>query len=95
MNKECDYSAAYVEIHTSGDLTGQGMTFSELLRSVIIIKMDSADKPAIGRGNDIVIYAIKEVANRIVGMDVESIFADIGAFWTFRRSLLSCSKTIY
>lgn len=32
MNKECDYSAAYVEIHTSGDLTGQGMTFSKLHR---------------------------------------------------------------
>jgi hypothetical protein len=29
-------------------------------------------------------YAIKEVANRIVGMDVEEIFADIGAFWSFR-----------
>lgn len=40
---------------------------------------------AIGRGNDIVMYAIKEVANRIVGMEVETIFGDIGAFWTFRE----------
>ena len=88
MNKECDYSAAYVEIHTSGDLKGQGMTFSESLstsqspaicETALIIL-------AIGRGNDIVMYAIKEVANRIVGMDVEEIFADIGAFWTFRTS---------
>ena len=29
MNKECDYSAAYIEINTSSDLKGQGMTFSE------------------------------------------------------------------
>ena len=29
MNKECDYSAAYIVLHTSGDLKGQGMTFSE------------------------------------------------------------------
>ncbi|KAI9638569.1 putative mandelate racemase/muconate lactonizing enzyme [Dioszegia hungarica] len=65
MNKECDYSAAYIEIHTDGDLKGQGMTFT------------------IGRGNDIVMYAIEAVANRIVGMEVETIFGDIGAFWTF------------
>lgn len=29
-NKECDYSAAYIELTTSSDLKGQGMTFSEL-----------------------------------------------------------------
>lgn len=28
-------------------------------------------------------YAIEAVANRIVGMEVETIFGDIGAFWTF------------
>ncbi|BEI86576.1 hypothetical protein CcaverHIS002_0608630 [Cutaneotrichosporon cavernicola] len=37
----------------------------------------------IGRGNDIVCYAIKEVANRIVGMDAEEIFADMGKFFDF------------
>lgn len=31
-----------------------------------------------------VCYAINEVANRIVGMDVETIFADMGAFWNLR-----------
>ena len=31
MNKECDYSAAYIVLHTSSDLKGQGMTFSKLL----------------------------------------------------------------
>jgi len=39
----------------------------------------------IGRGNEIVCYAIKEVANRIVGKDVEDIFADMGAFYNFRE----------
>jgi hypothetical protein len=29
MNKECDYSAAYIEINTTNGLKGQGMTFSE------------------------------------------------------------------
>jgi L-fuconate dehydratase len=29
MNKECDYSAAYIVLHTSSDLKGQGMTFSK------------------------------------------------------------------
>lgn len=28
MNKECDYSAAYIDIETDSGLHGQGMTFS-------------------------------------------------------------------
>jgi hypothetical protein len=31
-----------------------------------------------------VVYAIEEVAKRIIGMDVEAMFADMGAFWEFR-----------
>lgn len=65
MNKECDYSAAYIVLNTSSDLKGQGMTFT------------------IGRGNDIVCYAIEQVAQRIVGKDVEEFFSDMGAFWDF------------
>ena len=30
-------------------------------------------------------YAIEEVAKRIIGMDVEAMFADMGAFWEFRK----------
>lgn len=37
----------------------------------------------IGRGNDIVCFAITEVANRIMGMNVEEIFGDIGKFWDY------------
>ncbi|ORX39717.1 putative mandelate racemase/muconate lactonizing enzyme [Kockovaella imperatae] len=65
MNKECDYSAAYIVIKTSGELQGQGMTFT------------------IGRGNEICCFAIEQVAKRIVGMDVETIFGDMGAFFEF------------
>jgi len=31
------------------------------------------------------VYAIEEVAKRIIGMDVEAMFADMGAFWEFRE----------
>lgn len=41
---------------------------------------------AIGRGNEIVCFAINEVAKRIVGMEVEPIFADMGKFWSFRET---------
>ena len=34
-----------------------------------------------------VCYAVTEVAKRVVGKDVESIFADMGAFWDFRKYL--------
>ncbi|KAJ3516401.1 hypothetical protein NLJ89_g1141 [Agrocybe chaxingu] len=37
----------------------------------------------IGRGNDIVCSAIKEVANRLVGKDTEVLFADMGKTWDF------------
>ncbi|KAF8467110.1 enolase C-terminal domain-like protein [Russula ochroleuca] len=35
----------------------------------------------IGRGNDIVCQAIKQVANRIVNKEIESLFADMGKAW--------------
>jgi L-fuconate dehydratase len=35
----------------------------------------------IGRGNDIVCSAIRAVANRLLGKDVEALFADMGKAW--------------
>ncbi|KAI0265797.1 enolase C-terminal domain-like protein [Gloeopeniophorella convolvens] len=35
----------------------------------------------IGRGNDIVCQAIKEVANRLVGKEIETLFANMGKAW--------------
>ncbi|KAF4618288.1 hypothetical protein D9613_011644 [Agrocybe pediades] len=37
----------------------------------------------IGRGNEIVCAAIKEVAKRLVGKDTESLFADMGKAWDY------------
>jgi len=37
----------------------------------------------IGRGNDIVCSAIKELANRLVGKDVEELFANMGQTWDY------------
>ncbi|KAG8974081.1 hypothetical protein FRC05_007829 [Tulasnella sp. 425] len=37
----------------------------------------------IGRGTDIVCLAIKEVANRLIGKDVETLFADMGKTWDY------------
>lgn len=31
MNKECDYSAAYIDVETDTGLHAQGMTFSEFV----------------------------------------------------------------
>ncbi|KAF5310551.1 hypothetical protein D9619_008203 [Psilocybe cf. subviscida] len=37
----------------------------------------------IGRGNDIVCTAIKEVANRLVGKDTEELFSNMGKTWEY------------
>ncbi|KZT02985.1 enolase C-terminal domain-like protein [Laetiporus sulphureus 93-53] len=37
----------------------------------------------IGRGNDIVCMAIKELANRLVGKDVEKLFSNMGKTWEY------------
>ncbi|KAJ3723647.1 enolase C-terminal domain-like protein [Lentinula raphanica] len=40
----------------------------------------------IGRGNDIVCMAIREVANRLIGKETEDLFADMGKTWDFMMS---------
>ena len=37
----------------------------------------------IGRGNDIVCMAIKELSQRLVGKDVEKLFANMGKTWDY------------
>ncbi|EIM23117.1 hypothetical protein E3Q22_00565 [Wallemia mellicola] len=64
MNTDCDYSAAYIIIHTTSEsLKGYGMTFT------------------IGKGNDIVVQAIKQLADKLVNKPIESLFNDMGAMW--------------
>ncbi|KAG9085293.1 hypothetical protein FRC06_003671 [Ceratobasidium sp. 370] len=40
----------------------------------------------IGRGNDIVCHATQEVAKRVVGKDLESLFEDMGSTWNILTS---------
>ncbi len=66
MNKDADYSAAYVVVNTDATdaagkpLRGYGITFT------------------IGRGNDIVCIAARELAGRVVGRDVNEVCDDMG-----------------
>ncbi|WP_265520391.1 L-fuconate dehydratase [Oerskovia flava] len=77
MNKDGDYSAAYVVLRTDGTdttgapLGGYGLTFT------------------IGRGNDIVAAAARQQAALLVGRDVDEMAADMGAVY---RSLTSDSQ---
>ncbi|MBD5785391.1 fuconate dehydratase [Cellulosimicrobium terreum] len=77
MNKDADYSAAYVVLGTDttdaeGEaLAGYGLTFT------------------IGRGNDIVAEAARQQAQQLVGRDVDELAADMGGVY---RSLTSDSQ---
>jgi L-fuconate dehydratase len=63
MYTDPDYSAAYVILHTGGDHTGHGLTFT------------------LGRGNEIVTAAVEMLARKLVGRTLDSLTADMGAFW--------------
>lgn len=81
MNKDGDYSAAYVVLETDAPdpgnpdpgatLGGYGLTFT------------------IGRGNDIVAEAARQQAAALVGRDVDELAADMGAVY---RELTSDSQ---
>ncbi|MEV0952044.1 enolase C-terminal domain-like protein [Promicromonospora sp. NPDC050249] len=79
MNKDGDYSAAYVVLETDAPdpddpgatLGGYGLTFT------------------IGRGNDIVAEAARQQAAALVGRDVDEVAADMGAVY---RDLTSDSQ---
>jgi len=74
MNKDGDYSAAYVVLRTDGTaadgapLAGFGLTFTT------------------GRGNDIVAVAARQQAALLVGLDVEAMAADMGAVYRLLTS---------
>ncbi|GHO42685.1 L-fuconate dehydratase [Ktedonospora formicarum] len=65
MNKDPDYSAAYVILHTNhpNGLEGHGITFT------------------IGRGNEVVVTAINALTPLLVGHELEEWTANMGAFW--------------
>ncbi|GAC1360333.1 MAG: L-fuconate dehydratase [Ktedonobacteraceae bacterium] len=65
MNKDPDYSAAYVIFYTDSPqgFAGHGLTFT------------------IGRGNEVCVSAINALAPKLVGRTLEALSADMGAFW--------------
>ena len=66
MNKDPDYSAAYVILETDSPqgLQGHGLTFT------------------IGRGNELCVAAINSLKPLITGCTLECVVADMGAFWS-------------
>ena len=65
MNSAPDYSAAYVVLHTD---SAEGLEGHGLTFTI-------------GRGNEICAAAIHSLAPCVVGLSLESIIADMGAFW--------------
>ena len=65
MNRDPDYSAAYVRLRTDDPdgLSGHGFVFT------------------IGRGNDVQLAAIQSLAGHVVGLDLDATLADLGGFW--------------
>ena len=66
MNSTSDYSATYVTLHTDSDDGLQGHGLTF----------------TIGRGNDLCVAAVKELAKLFVtGRTLESITSNFGAYW--------------
>src|SRR5258708_3762470 len=65
MNKDPDYSAAYVVLKTDSPagLEGHGLTFT------------------IGRGNELCVAAVEALKPLVVGKTLEDFTRDMGAFW--------------
>jgi L-fuconate dehydratase len=69
MNPDPDYSAAYVVLGTDAvGADGRALEGHGLTFTI-------------GRGNDICCRAIEALAGRVVGLSLEDIAADMGAFW--------------
>jgi L-fuconate dehydratase len=65
MNRDPDYSAAYVVLETDdpNGLAGHGLTFT------------------IGRGTELCVAAVHLLAHHVVGRTIEDISSDMAAFW--------------
>jgi L-fuconate dehydratase len=66
MNDRPDYSAAYVVLRTDADGGLEGHGMTFTT----------------GRGNELCVAAIRSLAHLVVGRTLESIVADLGAFWS-------------
>jgi len=65
MNPDPDYSAAYLHLSTDASDGLEGHGFVF----------------TIGRGNDIEVAAIRTVAERLIGRDVDVVLGDLGGIW--------------
>src|SRR5512133_1352586 len=65
MNRDPDYSAAYVVLQTDrpDGLEGHGLTFT------------------IGRGNELCVAAVHALAPLVSGLSLEAVAADMSGFW--------------
>ena len=79
-NTACDYS--YVSLHTERGLVGNGMTFTRGGGSDIVHASAFGYGPIRSDASQVGM-AIKEIARRLVGREIESLFADMGAAWDF------------
>ena len=68
MNPDPDYSAAYVIFYVEDGHTDDGLEGHGLTFTI-------------GRGNDLCVAAIEQLAERVVGRSLSSITSDWGAFW--------------
>jgi len=68
MNPDPDYSAAYVMVETDGTGGLTGLTGHGFAFTI-------------GRGNDIMSAAIGALRDHVVGLPVEEVLGDMGAFW--------------
>ena len=73
MNADPDYSAAYLVIRTDDPDGLEGHGFAF----------------TIGRGNDVQTAAIEALRDKVIGLDVDAVLADLGGFW---RSLVHDSQ---
>ncbi|MGH3167681.1 MAG: enolase C-terminal domain-like protein [Trebonia sp.] len=73
MNPDPDYSAAYAVLRTDAGDAGSGGTGSGGLEGHALCF-------TIGRGNDVMVAAIKALSGHVVGQRVEDIVGDLGGF---------------
>ena len=83
-NTDCDYSSAYISLLTNSDLVGHGMTFTIGRGNDIVSAQITLFyfKDFYLRDYQ-VCAAIGEVANRLVGKEVEALFANMGKTWDY------------
>ncbi len=73
---------AYVTLLTNSDLVGHGMTFT-IGRGNDIVWVHSSCVISMSINISKVCSAIGEVANRLVGKEVEALFANMGKAWDY------------